>query len=183
MPTNRRNVLIALGAAATAAGGAFGSSAFTSVEAERTVNMETAGDGSGLVQLSGSDSEIITTETAGAGTNSVIKLNQTALNENATTTYSGVLTVTNTGTKDVGLSVDNSQGTDPNGLVGSALDIEDNSDSSSIVDTGDGSAAVNLTANGGSVTLSVVIDLRNNTTADMSTIGSIVFAARTGDFV
>ena len=181
MPTNRRNVLIGLGASATAVGGIFGSGAFTSVEAERTVTLDTAGDGSGLVTFDGSNEEIIQNESVGAGSNDVIKFNQSALNEEAETTYSNVLTVTNNGSEAVGLSVDSSQGTaSDDDLVGNALDVRDSENS--IVDSGDGSAAVNLTANGGSVTLSIVVDLRTNTDADLSSIGSIVFAARTTDF-
>jgi hypothetical protein len=172
-------VLIGLGASATAVGGIFGSGAFTSVEAERTVTLETVGDASGLVTFVGSDEEIIQNESVGAASNNVIEFNQSALNEVAETTYSSVLTVTNNGSEAVGLSVDNSQGKDPNNLVGSALDVLDSGNS--IVDSGDGSSAVNLAADGGSVTLSIVVDLRNNTAADLSTIGSIVFAARTTD--
>jgi len=175
-------VLIGLGASATAVGGIFGSGAFTSVEAERTVALETTGDASGLVTFVGSDEEIIQNESVGSTPNNVIQFNQTALNEVATTTYSSVLTVTNNGSEAVGLSVDKSQGTDPNNLVGSALDVQD-SNGDSIVDSGDGSAATNLTASGGSETLSIIIDLQNNSTADLSTIGSIVFAARTADSV
>ena len=182
MPTNRRNVLIGLGASATAVGGIFGSGAFTSVEAERTVTLDTAGDGSGLVTFDGSNEEIIQNESVGAGSNDVIKFNQSALNEEAETTYSSVLTVTNNGSEAVGLSVDSSQGTASDDLVGNALDVRDSENS--IVDSGDGSAAVNLAAGGGSdgsVTLSIVVDLRTNTDADLSTIDSIVFAARTTD--
>jgi len=182
MPTNRRNVLIGLGASATAVGGIFGSGAFTSVEAERTVALETTGDASGLVTFVGSDEEIIQNESVGSTPNNVIQFNQTALNEVATTTYSSVLTVTNNGSEAVGLSVDDSQGTDPNDLVGSALDVQD-SNGDSIVDSGNGNAAINLSADGGSETLSIIIDLQNNSTADLSSIESIVFAARTGDSV
>ncbi|WP_199241423.1 hypothetical protein [Halorubrum sp. ARQ200] len=141
--------------------------------------LETTGDASGLVTFVGSDEEIIQNESVGATPNNVIQFNQTALNEVATTTYSSVLTVTNNGSEAVGLSVDDSQGTDPNNLVGSALDVQDSS-GNSIVDS-TGNKAINLSADGGSKTLSIIIDLQNNSTADLSTIGSIVFAARTSD--
>jgi len=179
MPTNRRNLLIYLGGATTAVGGVFGSGAFGTVEAERTVSVGTAGDASSLLQFSGNDPEIVTTESVGANSNDVVKLEQTALNEKTVAIYNDVLTVTNTGNKQVGLSVDSSKGTDPNGLVGTALDIRD-SDDNSIVDD-NGSAAVTLAASGGSETLSVIVNLRNYPTADMSSIESIVFAARVKD--
>jgi len=179
MQTSRRGLLTCFGVIVTTVGGVFYSGAFRTVEAERTVSMETTGDASALLQFSGNEPEIIATESTGSAPSGAITLEQTTLNEEATTTYDAVLTVTNQGEKNVALSVDKSQGADPNRLVGTALDIRD-STGDSIVDD-NSTAVVTLGANGGSETFSVVIDLRNYPTADMSSIDSIVFAARIED--
>ena len=186
MKSNRRNILLYLGTATAGLGGIFGSGAFSSVEADRTVNIGTAGDASALLEftgndpdITGNDPDIVTTRSVGSDSNAVIELNQQALNEKTEAIFNDVISVTNRGSQDVGLSVDNSQGTDPNDLVGTVLDIRD-SNNNSVVDD-NGTAAVTLAANGGAEDLSVIINLRQYPTADVSSIGSIVFAARVKD--
>ena len=51
MDMNRRNVLIGLGTAAAGSSVAFGSGAFTQVEADRSVNIEVANDQDGLLAI------------------------------------------------------------------------------------------------------------------------------------
>ncbi|RKS80913.1 hypothetical protein BDK61_0175 [Haloarcula quadrata] len=65
----------------------------------------------------------------------------------------------------------------------SALDIETpGTDRRSIVDSdSEGDNAVDLAA-GTEITLTIVVDLRNNTDADIDDIKSIVFAARRDDY-
>lgn len=179
MKSNRRNILLYLGTATAGLGGIFGSGAFSSVEADRTVNIETAGDASALLEFTGNDPDIVTTRSVGSDSNAVIELNQQALNEKTEAIFNDVISVTNRGSQDVGLSVDNSQGTDPNDLVGTVLDIRD-SNNNSVVDD-NGTAAVTLAANGGAEDLSVIINLRQYPTADVSSIGSIVFVTRVKD--
>lgn len=79
MDMNRRNVLIGLGTAAVGTGAAFGSGAFTQVEAERSVNVEVANDSNahvglvpnadvaGAVTTSGGDLEIKLDSSLGNG--------------------------------------------------------------------------------------------------------------------
>lgn len=182
MDLNRRSVLLGLGTAAATVGGAFASGAFSSVEATRTVNLNTADDTNALLSFQANspagDNIIATEDESGS---SVIKIEQTDLNENATTTFTGALAVGNSGGKDVGLSVNPTASDDPNGLIGDVLDIED-TNGNSIVDGGtEGDNAIDLAA-GGSVNLSVVVDLRStNTGAAIDQIDSIVFAARESD--
>ena len=106
----RRKFVIGMGALASGAAAAIGTGAFDSVEAERTVEVSTAGDADAYLGLTGddqyvgddsSDSELTidlggpTTDGGGEG-----------FNENAVTEVSGVVTITNQGTEDVDVSID-----------------------------------------------------------------------------
>jgi hypothetical protein len=53
MELNRRTMLLGLSAAGVGAGAAFGSGAFTSVSADRSVNVNVTSDDSGLIQITG----------------------------------------------------------------------------------------------------------------------------------
>jgi len=132
---NRRSVLLAFGTASIGLGGAFGSGAFSSVEAARTVTLDTSDDSNAVLGFEpvDSDSNIIATETVGSGDRTVIKIEQASLNAQATTRFEDALRVTNGGNNDVGLSVDPAA-SDDSGLIGNALDIRDASDTS-IVDS------------------------------------------------
>ena len=191
MRLNRRSVLLGLGTISATVGGAFGSGAFSSVEATRTVELNTSGDSSSLLSFeqnpnnSSTANNIITTESVGSSSNNVIKIKQTDLNERATTRFVDVLRVTNNGNKEVYVSVNDDGGSssttpDPNNLIGDVLDIR--YDGSTIVDgSNDGDNAVSLGA-GNSKDFTVVVDLRNgNKGKEISSINAIVFAARTSE--
>lgn len=197
MRVTRRNVLLGLGSLSATVGGVFGSGAFSSVEATRSVNVQTSDDSTALLsfeanKLSDADggtpedkNGIIVTDSPDGADTSVIKLKQTDLNERATTTFKNALKVTNDSNKNVGLSVDSSKteydgDTSEKDLVGSALDIKTGQSGSSIVGS-EGNNAVNL-ADGASVTLTIVVDLQNHTGAEIGDIDSIVFAARQEDY-
>lgn len=193
MRLNRRSVLLGLGTISATVGGAFGSGAFSSVEATRTVNIETSDDSNALLSFEANNpsttdsgtpennNNIISTETPEGSGTSVIMLEQTDLNEKATTTFSDALKVSNNGEKNVGVSVNPDASDDPNNLIGDVLDIQD-TNGNSIVDEGTkGGNAVNLDA-GGDINLTIVIDLQNDTVEDISTITSVVFAARQDDY-
>jgi len=193
MRLNRRSVLLGLGTISATVGGAFGSGAFSSVEATRTVNIETSDDSNALLSFEANNpsttdsgtpednNNIISTETPDGSGASVIKLEQTDLNEKATTTFSDALKLSNDGEKNVGVSVNPDASDDPNDLIGDVLDIQD-TNGNSIVDGGTkGGNAVNLDA-GGDINLTIVIDLQNDTVEDISTITSVVFAARQDDY-
>jgi len=175
---NRRSVLLAFGTASVGLGGAFGSGAFSSVEAARTVTLDTSDDSNAVLGFEpvDSDSNIIATETVGSGSRTVIKIEQASLNAQATTRFEDALRVTNGGNNDVGLSVDPAA-SDDSGLIGNALDIRDASDTSIV----DSTNAVDLDS-GTDLTLTVVIDLRgSNSGSDLTKINDIVFAARQAD--
>src|SRR6056297_329498 len=189
MRLNRRSVLLGLGMLSASVGGIFGSGAFSSVEATRSVTINTGGDSGALLSFQANNpsgtanNKIISTETK-SGT-SVIKIKQESLNERATTTFNNALKITNNGDKNVGVSVNASETTYSNttiGLVGDALDIRDTDrGNGSIVDSSsDGDNAVDLDA-GNNITLTIVVDLQSNTGAAIDDIDSIVFAARQKD--
>jgi hypothetical protein len=179
MKLNRRSVLLGLGTLSASVGGIFGSGAFSSVEASRTVNLQTSADSSARLQFESNNSNIVTTE-SGPQSQNVIKLEQTSLNQDATTTFNDALKVTNNGDNDVGLSVvsaDTSYSNSASGLVGdgNVLDIED-SNGDSIVDS-----AVNLTSNSNK-DLSIVVNLQDNSESVIAGIDAIVFKAAKADY-
>jgi hypothetical protein len=126
MPS-RRSVLVGLGGLVAGGGALIGTGAFTTVEAERTVSVETSGDANaflGLEAVDRGDTSSATPETAtpsGATqneyvreTDGTIEINLdgsgddedsdddgTGLNQNAITTFRELVTVSNNGTQDI----------------------------------------------------------------------------------
>ena len=139
MRLSRRNVLGGLGLTVVAGGAAIGSGAFSQVEADRTVEVETVGDDAGLLALD------VDTEYAGlsdGGDDSEISLIFEDINQNATTTFEDALTITNNGNSPIGLLIDN---------VPEAITFDGLSDSISPDE---------------SVSLDIEIDLQNNSEPD-----------------
>jgi len=109
---NRRSVLIGLGGLVATGGAVLGTGAFTTVTAERTVNVQTAGDASAFLGLepatrNGSPENPYVTQTGETveitlenpdGDNDA---NATGVNANAETVFRNLVTVTNNGTQDV----------------------------------------------------------------------------------
>ncbi|EMA00585.1 hypothetical protein SAMN05443574_1013 [Haloarcula vallismortis] len=193
MRLNRRSVLLGLGTISATVGGAFGSGAFSSVEATRTVDLNTSDDSDALLgfEPNGDPNNIIDTEdtsgdTATDGGDSVIKLQQKDLNQNATTKFNDALKVVNRGDKDVGVSVDNTGNTSYIG-DGKLLDIQHGGNS--IVGNGDSGrgyaadlASDDGNGNPGNVTLTIVINLQENIDENIDNVSEIVFAARQKDY-
>lgn len=109
---NRRNVLIGLGGVVATGGAVLGTGAFTTVTAERTVNVETAGDASAFLGLEPaarngtpenpyveqSDDTVQITLENPDGSN---EANATGVNVNAETVFRNLVTITNNGTQDI----------------------------------------------------------------------------------
>ena len=182
MRLNRRSVLFGLGTVSASVGGIFGSGAFSSVEATRTVEINTTDDASAILTFAANSpagDNIIATETVNGS--SLIKIKQSELNEQATTRFEDALSVTNDGGEAVGLSVDPSQSDDTNNLIGSVLDIQDTNGDTIVDGTTAGDNAVDV-GSATSVDLTVEVDLRNgNSGSAIDTINDIVFAARESD--
>lgn len=97
MALSRRNILVALGAAVGGGGALVGTGAFTTVSAERSVEVSTAGDASAFLQLT-SDSAYV----ADSGDTLTIDLDGTGddgddsgFNDEAVTQLAGIVEITN----------------------------------------------------------------------------------------
>lgn len=164
MKFTRRNALIAMAVVVMSSGALVGTGAFSSVEADRTVNVNTAGDDSALLQITegqgASSSEIYAT----AGNQ--VSLNQSSLNADANTTFEQAVNVTNTGSENVTLYID-----DADAGIGEQLVIKENGGSSIVgTSTTDG---VSLPA-GQTVELDVVIALRSGSVSDIGSSLTII---------
>lgn len=101
MKMNRRNALLGLGAIATGGGALFGSGAFSTVTAERSVTLSSTGDASANLQMTVSNANVATTASDGE-----IAIDASGFNVNSTTVYEAVITITNTGNNSVWVAAD-----------------------------------------------------------------------------
>lgn len=147
MRVTRRNVLVLLGVLTVAGGVAFGTGAFTQVQADRTVTANVADDANAYLQLDG-DGDYVTDSGNGE-----IEFTFDRLNDNATSTFEGVLNVTADPADDAGTyDVSVQSGT---GLGSSAvMDVQDSSDSSIV------GSSVSVSA-GTTEQLTIVFDTNN----------------------
>ncbi|WP_435072866.1 hypothetical protein [Halorubrum sp. HHNYT27] len=102
--TNRRKFIAGLGALATGSAAAMGTGAFSSVEANRQVSVDTAGDANAYLGLSGDDEYVSDDTTEGELTidlGSPDELIGDGFNESAVTTVEEIITVTNQGSEGV----------------------------------------------------------------------------------
>ncbi|MDF9744921.1 hypothetical protein NDI89_04900 [Natrinema sp. S1CR25-10] len=117
---NRRNVLVGLGTIVAGGGAALGTGAFSSVEADREMTIQTTGDGSALLALSATTSEF--SGVSNNGTGDVLALQFSDLNADAVTTFNGLLTISNNGSNEVDLDVSTNEDVtflyDPDGSGG-----------------------------------------------------------------
>lgn len=103
----RRKFLAGLGALASGSAAAVGTGAFTSVEAERNIDIETAGDESALLQIMPNDSydgdysEYLTWTDE-----DLLKIDVNKANKDAVTTLKNLIEVRNTGNSDLTLFID-----------------------------------------------------------------------------
>lgn len=110
MKLNRRNVLVGLGTIVAGGGAALGTSAFSSVEADRTIDISVANDDSAFLALDATDNSGLVTNSGGAGNE--LEFNLEKLNDNATTKVEPAFTITNNGGQDVGVHVQAMNDTD-----------------------------------------------------------------------
>ncbi len=158
MKMNRRNVLVGLGTIVASGGAALGTGAFSSVEADRTVNLQTSGDSSALLQLDPAGTQNVASQTG-----DTLEFDQHSVNENARTEFQPGFTITNNGDNSVGVYIDDSPidvGTD------GILEFEDSNGQSITTNnpTSDAPEILQLEADGGadSENINVIIDLTND---------------------
>ncbi|ADD05201.2 uncharacterized protein Nmag_1625 [Natrialba magadii ATCC 43099] len=107
----RRKFVLGMGALATGSAAAFGTGAFSSVEAHREVTVEFEGDSEAYLGLSGDDT-YVTDDTDNSrltidiGGGSGTEAGGQGLNEYAVTTISDIVQITNQGTETVGVQLD-----------------------------------------------------------------------------
>ncbi|SIR98093.1 VCBS domain-containing protein [Natronorubrum thiooxidans] len=162
MSMNRRNVLVGLGTIVAGGGAALGTGAFSSVEANRSVNVSTTGDAGALIGLSIEAGSAL--EGTGGTDDEIIAFDlENDINLDAVTTFDDVFTVTNTGGTASEIT----------------LEIEDASDNTSLLTSDVGSESdagmylENSSVSGGQITLgsaqsddlvfSVVFDMSDET--------------------
>lgn len=171
MKLNRRNALIGLGAVATGGGALFGSGAFSTVDANRTVSISQTGDASALLGLGPGDGAtgIVGSEfnnTDGTADDSIITLSASSLNADATTTWNRAIQVTNNGDSTVNFQVVSATG------VGSSAELDFIQDGGSSVV----GSSVSI-ASGNSIYLDVTVDTTGtNDAADIPS--SVTFQAQ-----
>ena len=140
MPT-RRNTLLGVGALIAGGGAVLGTGAFTSVEAERTVNVETAGDQNAFLQLESAldgdgdqyPNAAEFADDSGDTLEITIGNGSSGVNLNAITHIDRVFQVTNNGTQPVVLFIEEMPGMSSDG---NAIDIGARLDQGILDDSG-----------------------------------------------
>ena len=107
MKSNRRSVLIGLGALTVGGGAVFGTGAFSSVEAQRSVSVDTAGDSEALLGLD------VTSDTLGGDGDTIeFDLDEEGVNLNGVTRFNGLQITNNSENDDVAVTIYEGEGTD-----------------------------------------------------------------------
>jgi hypothetical protein len=155
MKMNRRNALIGLGAIATGGGALFGSGAFSTVEANRSVKLTSTGDASAYLQMTVSNGSVASTASDGE-----IVIGGSSFNVNATTVFDTAITIKNTGSNAVNVaSTSITSGTNFSTVKLKAFSGPNND----IGDTVLSDTAVDLAA-GGDVVVGIVAKAADSTT-------------------
>jgi hypothetical protein len=167
----RRNLLIGMGSLAAGGAATIGTGAFTSVKADRSVDINTTGDANAFLSIErATDGSGTVTPTAGeyvegnqnngtlsidlASADDTSNSGASGINKNAKTIFDNLLDITNNGTQDVVLSVDSDLIASQGGFLGiyaenSQGDSSDNtglssSDTSQTTTLTPGEAATNI---------------------------------------
>ena len=164
MRMNRRNVLVGLGTIVAGGGAALGTGAFSSVEAERTVDLDTTGDSSALLALE-SESSIVSYDGGDGDDSGEIEFDEDSLNENATTTFDPAFTVENNGGEHVGFYVEDGDDLGD----GELLDFTHEGDSIVQSDAEDGNQ-VDLAEGSDAVEIGVVVDTTEGEIGDIENV-------------
>jgi len=178
MAISRRNILIGLGALVGGGGALVSTGAFSTVSAERSVEVSTAGDASAFLTITGddeyvaddSDNSTLTIDLGGPdGAN-----NATGFNQNAVTTITGVVEIANNSADETSATIGVSTSApseDPTANGEAAVEITDGGGNTVAVATfyagpsgtnnvGDGSTPT--IQSGSSASLDVAVDTRED---------------------
>lgn len=107
MGLSRRNTIIGIGTLVAGTGALAASGAFDAVEAERSFEVDVAGDAEALLGLEAENAAITGTEEGGAGGNDILffelnddEVEESNLNDNAVTDFFAAFRVSNNGSQD-----------------------------------------------------------------------------------
>lgn len=156
MRMNRRNVLVGLGTIVAGGGAALGTGAFSSVEANRSVSVTTAGDANALVGFNITSSLLQGSEGAD---NEMIQFDLEDLNIGATTRFDGGFEITNNRETEGDTVTISIQDGDGNSIT--TTDASGEGDGM-YFEYSDGDLT-DIAGNGGTVALDVVFNLDNST--------------------
>lgn len=117
MRATRRNVLVILGVLTIAGGALFGTGAFTQVEAQRSVDVNTQGDADAQLGLN------ITSDDLSGGNGDTIEFAENDLNQNATTTYENAFVISNNDDDSTTINSLSIEDADGNSLVNNASSV------------------------------------------------------------
>ena len=175
MAMNRRNVLIGLGTVAAGGGAALGTGAFSTVDADRTVDIQTSGDGGAVVQFS------LSGQIKGSD-NDTIKFDTKDINADAITKFNGALQITiPDSTKGTTYDVEINDGTGSSILKNSSADEGENASSLQLVGGDNDPLKFDTSTGSDTKTLDVVVNTvgttsaaGNNTSIGVNTVNFVV---------
>jgi hypothetical protein len=165
-----------MGATSLSAGAIFGSGAFTTIEADRSVELDVKSDAKariGFEKNGDGAGQIVKTTEGDNSAASIIKFTQADLNEQAKTSFLKALTITNNGTgdsaPDVNLYVKDGEllggewdsGDDNGETIDDILDFRENGGDSIVGNSIELKAGTDQDNPGDSVNIDVVVNLRN----------------------
>lgn len=132
MAISRRNILVTLGALVGGGGALVSTGAFTTVSAERTVDVSTAGDASAFLSMTGDGNYVTDNSDDGTLTIDLGGPEDTGFNQEALTTIDGVVTITNNAADDssatIGVSTESVEGAEANGSASLRIQNGDDED-------------------------------------------------------
>ena len=164
--SSRRKVIVGLAALLGGSGAAVGSGAFTTVESQRDVSIETAGDDGALLSLVPAGSETIVE----VGEDDLLGFDIDNLNRDARTTFRPAFAVTNNGSNEVAFYVESQ--TDVGD--GEILNFQENGSEDSIVGSDN---SITLSSEGGSAAIDLEIDLIDETHGNLEAIDTVTLVA------
>ena len=174
MAMNRRNVLIGLGTVAAGGGAALGTGAFSSVQADRQVSVETAGDASGFLTLEG-DGAYVDNDNSDTLTIDLGALGDEAFNQDARTVVEGVVTATNNAadTEDIDVGFEDSQSQSQVASLVLNMTYNTNNVKVTLFWGSESGKATQTISPGNSADMGAIIDTRSGSNGDGTDGGSV----------
>lgn len=179
---SRRNVLIGLGGLVAGSGALFATGAFTTVQAQRTVTIETAGDAGAFLALTAARSggEFVSTTSDNRIQINLDGSDATAsgLNRGATSRFENLVDVTNQGTEDVdsltfqfdvtGADQNDNDVADALKITSGDTTIAADGSQNLIDESDEGGVGDDILSPGESVPFGIEVDLLNSNVEDIS---------------